>query len=421
MRGKAVPTPRRGVPTLVTATHTAQDWSHCSQCYQQLCPSSRSTPHTRILARDPPVPSSFTSSPGAEESSAPCTHRPPLTPQDPAREISEIKTSCPAAPMPLPNPRGGTQPPRTGTKGKTSSKSPSSDGGWLCCITPTQTGTSHRHQVAFPVILLGHGTNSPLWQVCSSCGAGTSPRHRHQPALCARGSQPPPESRTPTQIHRSAKAKTRPRPRGGEGRGLAALNSETLCSSRKAPPPPRGSNGSAGAGEGPRAPTGERGAPHVPPSPSPQQGNNKRRSGTHRSSWEGWMYPEERMFRDRMLGSMRDSSASGVFRIRPASAAREHHSGNRRWPCEGPCKGQGQPSCLYPSAAPPRHRQQPPSTRPFSARGPGPAPGHGGWDRGILPTQRPGVTCWAPAPLPLQGGRGDEALIPAWEHGQETT
>lgn len=30
------------------------------------------------------------------------------------------------------------------------------------------------------------------------------------------------------------------------------------------------------------------------------------------------------MFRDRMLGSIRDSSASGVFRIRPVNAAQGH-------------------------------------------------------------------------------------------------
>lgn len=39
--------------------------------------------------------------------------------------------------------------------------------------------------------------------------------------------------------------------------------------------------------------------------------------GTHRSSWAGWMYPDERMLRDKMLGSIRDSSVSGVFRMRP--------------------------------------------------------------------------------------------------------
>lgn len=32
------------------------------------------------------------------------------------------------------------------------------------------------------------------------------------------------------------------------------------------------------------------------------------------------------MFRDRMLGSMSDSSASGVFRIRPANTAQSCHS-----------------------------------------------------------------------------------------------
>lgn len=39
--------------------------------------------------------------------------------------------------------------------------------------------------------------------------------------------------------------------------------------------------------------------------------------GTHRSSWAGRMYPDERMLRDKMLGSIRDSSVSGVFRMRP--------------------------------------------------------------------------------------------------------
>lgn len=67
------------------------------------------------------------------------------------------------------------------------------------------------------------------------------------------------------------------------------------------------------------------------------------------------MYPEERMFRDRILGSMRDSSASGVFRIRPASAAWGRRSGGRQWPCEGPWQGhgQGQPTRLHPPAEPP--------------------------------------------------------------------
>lgn len=42
---------------------------------------------------------------------------------------------------------------------------------------------------------------------------------------------------------------------------------------------------------------------------------------THRSSWAGWTYPEERMLRDKMLGSIRDSSVSGVFRMRPVGRA----------------------------------------------------------------------------------------------------
>lgn len=77
------------------------------------------------------------------------------------------------------------------------------------------------------------------------------------------------------------------------------------------------------------------------------------------------MYPEERMFRDRILGSMRDSSASGVFRIRPASAVWGRCSGGRQWPCEGPWQGQGQgqehrqgqgqPARLHPPAEPPSH------------------------------------------------------------------
>lgn len=51
-----------------------------------------------------------------------------------------------------------------------------------------------------------------------------------------------------------------------------------------------------------------------------------RESPTHRSSWAGWMYPEERMLRDKMLGSIRDSSVSGVFRMRPAEKATGHRS-----------------------------------------------------------------------------------------------
>lgn len=47
------------------------------------------------------------------------------------------------------------------------------------------------------------------------------------------------------------------------------------------------------------------------------------------------------MFKDRMLGSMRDSSASGVFRIRPASAAQGYRSGDRQWSCEGSSQGAG--------------------------------------------------------------------------------
>lgn len=131
-----------------------------------------------------------------------------------------------------------------------------------------------------------------------------------------------------------------------------ALNPETLCGSRKNPP--QGSRGLAGPCRGADSPPrGERGSPCHPPQPSPQWGKSKRRSCTHRSSWEGWMYPEERIFRDRMLGSMRDSSASGVLRIRPASAAWGRRSGDRWWPYEGPGKGQGQPACLHPPAAPP--------------------------------------------------------------------
>lgn len=97
------------------------------------------------------------------------------------------------------------------------------------------------------------------------------------------------------------------------GRSLATLNPKTLCSSRKVPC--KAATGQQDPAEGLRA------SPCLPFQPSPQCRENKRSSSTHRSSWEGWMYPEERMFRDRMLGSMRDSSASGVFRIRPASVA----------------------------------------------------------------------------------------------------
>lgn len=43
--------------------------------------------------------------------------------------------------------------------------------------------------------------------------------------------------------------------------------------------------------------------------------------GTHRSSWAGWTYPDERILRDKMLGSIRASSVSGVFRMRPMGRA----------------------------------------------------------------------------------------------------
>lgn len=43
--------------------------------------------------------------------------------------------------------------------------------------------------------------------------------------------------------------------------------------------------------------------------------------GTHRSSCAGCMYPDDRMLRDKMLGSIRDSSVSGVFRMRPTEEA----------------------------------------------------------------------------------------------------
>lgn len=135
----------------------------------------------------------------------------------------------------------------------------------------------------------------------------------------------------------------------GGGRGLAALHLETLCSSRKVPLLRQQRVRTLKRGQEPRQ--GRERLPMCPPQTSPQWGKRKRSSSTHRSSWEGWMYPEERMFRDRMLGSMRDSSASGVFRIRPASTAWGHLSGDRWWPCEGPCKGQGQPACLHPPAA----------------------------------------------------------------------
>lgn len=40
------------------------------------------------------------------------------------------------------------------------------------------------------------------------------------------------------------------------------------------------------------------------------------------------------MFRDRMLGSIRDSSASGVFRIRPVNAAQGHAQVSCQAPCD---------------------------------------------------------------------------------------
>lgn len=224
-------------------------------------------------------------------------------------------------------------------KGQASPKLPGSNGGQLSCTTPRQIVTGHGHQVAFPASLLGHGTNSPSWQIPSTHRVGTSSWHWHQPAVCARRSQPPPESRTPTQIPCSAKAQHR-EASGRRRKGTGSPAPRDPLQLQKSPPP-RGSNRS-GHCRGAKSPLrGERGSPHpVPPQPLPQWGKSKRR-GTHRSSWEGWMYPEERMFKDRMLGSMRDSSASGVFRIRPASAAQGCHSGNRQWPCEDPHKGQG--------------------------------------------------------------------------------
>ena len=42
------------------------------------------------------------------------------------------------------------------------------------------------------------------------------------------------------------------------------------------------------------------------------------------------MYPDERMLSDKMLGSIRDSSVSGVFRMRPAGRGVGHASLPRR-------------------------------------------------------------------------------------------
>lgn len=71
-------------------------------------------------------------------------------------------------------------------------------------------------------------------------------------------------------------------------------------------------------------------------------------------------------------------------------------------------RGRGSlPACIL--QQPPHHRQQPPGAQPLSTGGPGPAPGHSGWNRGILPTWRPGVTYQAAAALLLQGRRVDKA------------
>lgn len=199
------------------------------------------------------------------------------------------------------------------------------------------------------------GTKWPFQQVCWDTG---------QIALCGRcppatGSVHPPGTNwLSAPRHHSCRQRAGPppkfpvvpkpgaeKPRGGGGRELAALNPKTLCCSRKAPPRQQQVSRTLQRGQEPLQ--GTEGLPTSSPQPSPQLGKSKRR-GTHRSSCDGWMYPEERMFRDRMLGSMRDSSASGVFRIRPASTAWGHCSGDRWWPCEGPREGQGQPACLHP-------------------------------------------------------------------------
>lgn len=60
------------------------------------------------------------------------------------------------------------------------------------------------------------------------------------------------------------------------------------------------------------------------PSPGAEARTLLSPAGTHRSSWAGRMYPAERMLRDRMLGSIRDSSVSGVFRMRPVGKAVTH-------------------------------------------------------------------------------------------------
>lgn len=94
-RGKEDPIPCWDAPVLATATHAAQELSPCSQCCQQLSSSCFSCLHTRILARTLTSPPSFASNSGAEESSALHTHHSPLPPQDPAREISKMKSLQP--------------------------------------------------------------------------------------------------------------------------------------------------------------------------------------------------------------------------------------------------------------------------------------------------------------------------------------
>lgn len=120
------------------------------------------------------------------------------------------------------------------------------------------------------------GAKWPFQQFCwdtgqlalpSSHGVGTSSRHQHKLPPCASLSQPAPESRTHTQIPRSALPSTA-RPWGGEGRGLAALDPKTLCSFRKTLP-----QGSRKAKSLP----GERGAATRPFHPSPQQGKSKKK------------------------------------------------------------------------------------------------------------------------------------------------
>lgn len=244
-------------------------------------PACRSFPHAHVLARDPHQPPKFCQQPWHRGELCALHHHFPPSQQDPARDISEIKTLWPRCCPTRAKSTVGTQPSGTG----------------IPKVTRQQWETVFLHHL--------HADGDQLSVVTAA--TGEQDPHPVVPKPCVERPQ--------------------------VGMGLAALNPKTLCSSRKALPRQQ------------QVGRGERGSLCPPASPHHSWGRTR---DTHRSSWEGWMYPEERMFRDRMLGSMRDSSASGVFRIRPASTARGHHSGNR--PVKVPRRGRGSPSACIPSS-----------------------------------------------------------------------